>query len=129
MIPANIMRVLIAESSTGVRERLVGMLQELTGVEIVGQATDVATARLLARRLRPDLTILDTLDSSGDWIGLLQFLKASRPDAKTIVMTNFVDPEHREMCLRNGADFFFDKSIEFDKAVAAVRGLQKPPAN
>ena len=122
------MRVLIAESSTGVRERLVSMLQELTGVQIVGQATDVATARLLARRLRPDLTILDTLDSSGDWIGLLQYIKATRPDSRAIVLTNFVEPEHRDMCLRNGADFFFDKSIEFDKAVATVRGLQ-PPAN
>jgi DNA-binding NarL/FixJ family response regulator len=105
---------------------MVGMLQELTGVEVVGQATDVASARLLARRLRPDLTILDTLDFSGDWIGLLQYIKATRPEAKTIVMTNFVDPEHREMCLRNGADLFFDKSIEFDKAVAAVRGMQRP---
>jgi len=102
------------------------MLQELTGVEIVGQATDVATARLLARKLRPDLTILDTLESSGDWIGLLQLLKATRPDAKTIVITNFVDPEHRDMCLRIGADFFYDKSIVFDKALAAIRGLQKP---
>jgi DNA-binding NarL/FixJ family response regulator len=126
MIAAKNMRVLIAESSTGVRERLVSMLLELKGVEIVGQATDVATARQLARRLRPDLTILDTLDSSGDWIGLLQLLKATRPDSQAIVLTNFVEPEHRDMCMRNGADFFFDKSIEFEKAVSTVRGLQRP---
>jgi DNA-binding NarL/FixJ family response regulator len=119
------MRVLIAESSTGLRERLVGMLNELKGVEIVGQATDVSTARALAQRTKPDVTILDTLDSSGDWIGLLQYLKASRPGSKAIVLTNFVEPEHRDMCLRNGADFFFDKSIEFNQAIAAIRGLQQ----
>ena len=105
---------------------MVSMLQELNGVEVVGQATDVATARLLARQLRPDLTILDTLDSSGDWIGLLQLLKATRPDSRAIVLTNFVEPEHRDMCMRNGADFFFDKSIEFEKAVSTVLGLQRP---
>ena len=118
------MRVLIAESSTVVREKLVSILGDLKGIEVVGQAQDASAARALARQTRPDVTIMDSLDSSGDSIGLLQYLKAIRPDCKVIVLTNFVEPENRDMCYRNGADYFFDKSIEFEKAVAVIRGMQ-----
>jgi len=119
------MRVLIADNSTALRERLADHLRNLAGVEIVGQAKNVAMARELSVRLKPDLTILDTLDSAGDWIGLLRHLKRSSPGSKVIMLTNFVEPENREMCKRNGADYFFDKSIEFDKAVAVIRGMQR----
>ena len=123
------MRVLIAESSTVVREKLVSILGDLKDVEIVGQAQDAATARTLARETKPDVTIMDSLDSSGDSIGLLQYLKAIRPDSTVIVLTNFVEAENRDMCYRNGADYFFDKSIEFEKAVAVIRGMQVHQGN
>lgn len=119
------MRVLIADNSTALRERLADHLGNLAGVEIVGQAKDAAMARELSARLKPDLMILDTLDSPGDWIDLLRHLKRNSPGSKVIMLTNFVEPENREMCTRNGADFFFDKSIEFDKAVAVIRGMQR----
>jgi DNA-binding NarL/FixJ family response regulator len=119
------MRVLIADNSTALRERLADHLRHLSGVEIVGQAKDAATARELSARLKPDLTILDTLDSPGDWIDLLRHLKRSSPASKVIMLTNFVEPENREMCTRNGADYFFDKSIEFDKAVSVIRSMQR----
>lgn len=119
------MRVLIAESSTVVREKLVSILGDLKGVEIVGQAQDAVSARALARATKPDVAIMDSLDASGDSIGLLQYIKAIRPDAKVIVLTNFVEPENRDMCYRNGADYFFDKSIEFEKAVAVINGLRQ----
>ena len=119
------MRVLIAESSTVIREKLVTVLGNVEGVEIVGQARDAATARALARDTKPDLTVMDSLDYSGDSIGLLQYLKAIRPDGTVIVLTNFADAENRDMCIRNGADYFFDKSTEFEKAVAVIRGMQQ----
>jgi DNA-binding NarL/FixJ family response regulator len=106
-------------------QRLADHLGDLAGVEIVGQAQDAATAGELASRLKPDLTILDMLHSPGDWIGLLQQLKRNSPASKIIMLTNFVEPENREMCVRNGADYFFDKSIEFNKAVAVIRGMQR----
>jgi DNA-binding NarL/FixJ family response regulator len=117
------MRVLIAESSSVVREKLVSILGDLKGVEVVGQAQDAPSARALARETKPDVTIMDSLDAAGDSIGLLQYIKAIRPDSTVIVLTNFVEPENRDMCYRNGADFFFDKSIEFEKAVDVIRGM------
>jgi DNA-binding NarL/FixJ family response regulator len=117
------MRVLIAESSTVVREKLVSILGDLKGIEVVGQAQDAPSARALARDTKPDVTIMDSLDAAGDSIGLLQYIKAIRPDSKVIVLTNFVEPENRDMCYRNGADYFFDKSIEFEEAIAVIRNL------
>jgi DNA-binding NarL/FixJ family response regulator len=106
-------------------QRLADHLGDLAGVEIVGQAQDAATAHELARRLKPDLTILDMLHSPGDWIELLRQLKRNSPASKIIMLTNFVEPENRELCARHGADYFFDKSFEFDKAVAVIRGMQR----
>lgn len=101
------------------------ILRDLKGIEVVGQAQDAAAARALARETKPDIMVMDSLDFSGDSIGLLQYIKAIRPDSKVIVLTNFVDPENRDMCYRNGADYFFDKSIEFEKAVAVISSLRQ----
>jgi DNA-binding NarL/FixJ family response regulator len=37
-----------------------------------------------------------------------------------IVLTNHPHERYRSECLRNGADFFFDKSSDFDRVLAAV---------
>jgi hypothetical protein len=40
-----------------------------------------------------------------------------------VVLTNFSTGPLKAMCIRKGADFFFDKSTEFEKAVAVVEGM------
>ncbi len=44
--------------------------------------------------------------------------------SKVIVLTNYAQEQYRKKCFEEGADFFFDKSIEFDKIVEVIQKLR-----
>jgi DNA-binding NarL/FixJ family response regulator len=108
-------RVFITDDSRIVREHLVTMLDELTGVEIVGQAETVVEAISAIGKLQPDVVILDIRMPDGSGIDVLQTIKQDEPAPVVIVLTNYPYPAYRQKCLQAGADFFLDKSTEFDQ--------------
>ena len=108
-------KVFIADDSLIVREHLVTMLDELIGVEIVGQAGTVAETISAVEELQPDVVILDIRMPDGSGIDVLQTIKQDDPAPAVIVLTNYPYPAYRQKCLQAGADFFLDKSTEFDQ--------------
>lgn len=117
------MRILIADDSAIVRERLIGLLTEIQGVEIIGQAEDAAETRSLAEKLKPDVAILDLRMPKGSGADVLVDLKRLVPSPTVIMLTNYPHAENRKKCLDGGADFFLDKSTEFQRVVSVVREL------
>jgi len=122
------MKILIADDSTVVRDRLVTLLTDVNGIEVVGQAKDATEARNLAEELRPDVAILDLRMPKGSGADVLRDIKKLDPTPKVIVLTNYPHPENRKKCIDRGADYFFDKSTEFKKVVAVLRGMLRDPA-
>jgi DNA-binding NarL/FixJ family response regulator len=121
------MKILIADDSTVVRDRLVTLLTDVNGIEVVGQAKDATEARSLAEELRPDVAILDLRMPKGSGADVLRDIKKLDPTPKVIVLTNYPHPENRKKCIDRGADYFFDKSTEFKKVVAVLRGMLCDP--
>ena len=111
------MRVFIADDSPIVRARLISMLDDLDTVEIVGQARSGSDALEAIRRLRPDAVILDIRMPGLTGIEVLEEVKKSDPHLLVIMITNFPYQQYRDRCLSAGADYFFDKSSEFDKVI------------
>lgn len=109
------LKVLIADDSVEVRERLVIMLSELQGVEIIGQSQNVSEAIADIRSLKPGVVILDVRMPDGTGINVLQAVKQDQLALVVIVLTNYPYLQYRKKCLEAGADFFFDKSTEFNK--------------
>jgi DNA-binding NarL/FixJ family response regulator len=109
------LKVFIADDSLVVREHLVTMLDELAGVEIVGQAENVAEAISAIRNVQPDVVILDIGMPGGSGIDVLQNIKQDKAASTVIILTNYPYPEYRQKCLAAGADFFLDKSTEFNQ--------------
>jgi two-component system response regulator DevR len=107
--------VFIADDSLVVREHLVTMLDELAGIVIVGQAETVAEAISAIAKLQPDVVILDIHMPDGSGIDVLQTIKQDEPAPVVIVLTNYPYPAYRQKFLQAGADFFLDKSTEFDQ--------------
>jgi len=108
-------KVFIVDDSLIVREHLVTMLDELAGIEIVGQAENVAEAISGIRILQPDVVILDIRMPGGNGIDVLQNIKQDEVAPMVIILTNYPYPGYRQKCLQAGADFFLDKSTEFDQ--------------
>jgi len=117
------MKVFIADDSAIVRERLGSMLSDLKEVEIVGFAEDVTSAARSIRELKPDAVILDIRMPGGSGIEVLAEIKKGAPAPLVIILTNYPYPQYRERCMHLGADYFFDKSAEFEKVYQVFERL------
>src|SRR5262245_3875733 len=113
-------KVLIADDSVIVRERLVDMLSELEGIQLVGQAEDALEARSLAQKHRPDVAILDVRMPGGSGVDVLHEIKKRTPDTTVIMLTAYPHMDIRSKCVEGGADFFLEKSTEFGRVLAIL---------
>jgi YesN/AraC family two-component response regulator len=109
------LKVFIADDSRIIQEHLVTLLDELAGIEIVGQAENVVEAISAIRKLKPDVVILDIRMPGGSGLDVLQTIKQDEVAPIVIILTNYPYPAYRQKCLQVGADFFLDKSTEFDQ--------------
>jgi DNA-binding NarL/FixJ family response regulator len=119
------MKVFIVDDSAVVRERLIGMLTELPEIEIAGQAKNAPDAIKSIRKLKPDITILDIRMPGGNGIEVLKEIKKDKPSPLIIILTNYPYPQYRKKCMEGGADYFFDKSTEFEKVIEVLKKLIK----
>ena len=69
------MKVLIAEDSEAVRERLAEMISEVPGVEISDQAKDGQEAIRLIEEMKPDAVALDIRMPKGRGIDVLKYIR------------------------------------------------------
>ena len=117
------MKVLIVDDSEILRDRLIAMLVEIIELENINQAKDVPEAISSFRKLHPDVVILDIRIPGGSGIDVLEEMKKSNRPPLVIVFTNYPYPQYRRKCMEAGADFFFDKSNEFDKVMEVLKRL------
>ena len=115
--------VFIVDSSTIVRERLSVLLAELDSVDVIGHAHSAATAISAIRSDKPDLVIQDIHTADGSGIDLLHAIKQAACPPLVIVLTNDAYPAYRKVYLQAGADFFLDKSREFDQIPNVLRRI------
>ena len=118
------MKALIVDDSLIVRERLGTMLSEIPKIETVSQAKNESEARDLLRMLNPEVLLLDIQMRGGNGIDLLRKIKKERPSPLVVVFTDLSDTRYRKKCMDAGADFFFDKSTDFDKLTEVLSKLR-----
>lgn len=117
-----VVRVLVVDDSPAVRKRLFELLSDADGVDQVSEAADAAAALDLVRSTTIDLMVLDISLGAHSGLDLLRTLRAEHSEIMIVVLTNSSTDAHRDECLRRGAHFFFDKSHEFERALAVVAG-------
>jgi DNA-binding NarL/FixJ family response regulator len=117
-------KVFIADDSLIVRERLVDMCNRLDYAEVIGQAQNVTEALDRIEELNPEVVILDAQMPGGNGIEVVHRLKQARARPLIIMLTNYAYSAFRQKCLATGADFFLDKSKEFDQLPTLLGRLQ-----
>lgn len=117
------MKVLIVDDSSVVRERLMAMLSNLEEIETIGEADDVGEAIRTVNELKPDAVILDIQMPGGSGIDVLKHIKKEQAATVVIILTNYPFSPYRQECMDEGADFFFDKALEFGRAIEVCKGL------
>ena len=116
--------ILIMDDAAIVRKLIVAMLVENINAASILQAQDTNAAIELFAQYKPQIAILD-IQVPGDKNGIdvLKIFKRLMPLVAVIMLTNHATAWYRLACKLAGADFFFDKSTEFEKLNSAVMEL------
>ena len=119
------MRVLIADDSAPVVQSLTDLLRDVPGIELAGQAGDVPEAIRCIHETKPDAVILDLQMPGGSGLDVLRAVRPNHPSLCVLICTNYPYDQYREECLAAGANYFLDKSAEFEKIPGILSELIK----
>jgi DNA-binding NarL/FixJ family response regulator len=113
-------RVLIADDDDLMRAGLVELLSGEVEIEIVGEAATGRQAVELARRLGPDVVLMDVRMPDLDGIEATGELARAAPDTKVLILTTFEQDDYVFGALRAGASGFLLKRTRPEELIAAV---------
>jgi two-component system response regulator DevR len=119
------MNILLVDDSQLVREQLLSLLSGIKGVENIGQAESLPEAMAALKKMPINVMILDIIMQGGSGMEVLAMMKKNRNKPPlVIVLTNYPFDQLRDKCLAAGADYFFDKSADFEKIPALLQELK-----
>jgi DNA-binding NarL/FixJ family response regulator len=117
-----VIRVLLADDQAMVRAGFRLILSAEPDITVVGEAGDGAQAVAAARRLRPDVTLMDVRMPRMDGIDATRRLAAEDPPlTRVVVLTTFDVDAHVYDALRAGASGFLLKNAPPEELVEAIR--------
>jgi len=124
--PIETIRVLIVDDHTVVRQGLRTFLELQTDaswlpIDVVGEASNGAEAAEYARKLQPDIVLLDLVMPVMDGIEATKKITQNSPQTKVIILTSFGEQEKVIPAIRAGAKGYLLKDIAPDDLVQAVR--------
>jgi len=82
-------RVLVADDHVIVRKGIRALLTREPDIEVVGEARDGREAIAEAKRLQPDVVLMDLMMSKMDGIEAIRHITARQPEARILVLTGF----------------------------------------
>jgi two-component system response regulator DevR len=118
--------VFLVEDSAPIRMRLAEMLGAIDGVSIVGEADAPASAIEGILRTHPDSVVLDIQLTGGSGIEVLRKVRSIDSGIVFIMLTNHANPQYRKICMEAGANYFLDKSSEFENVKEIIAELGRP---
>jgi len=120
------MKVFVVEDSAAVRERLIEMIREIEDIEVVGEAATYDAAVDGIMSTRPDVAVLDIKlgDGGGSGIDVLNQVRKGLPAMKAIVLSNYATPQHMKASADAGAEYFLDKSADFERITEILEQMK-----
>ncbi len=113
------LKLITVDDSPYLVKRIHLLVNDVEGVDFLGNASTVNDALRLMKDLKPDIAImdiqLDKINPDESGISLLTKAKKMFPDLTIIMLTNLYMAPYRSRCFQLGADYYFDKSVDFEK--------------
>jgi DNA-binding NarL/FixJ family response regulator len=113
-------RVLIADDDDLVRAGLIELLSNDAAIEVVGQASTGREAVARARRLAPDVVLMDVRMPDLDGIAATRELTRAVPAVRVLILTTFEQDDYVFGAMRAGASGFLLKRTRPEELIAGV---------
>jgi DNA-binding NarL/FixJ family response regulator len=116
-------RVVLVDDQTLVRQGVRGLLELVPDIEVVGEASDGEEALAKVPVLKPDVLLLDIRMPRLNGIGVLEALRKADALPPTLVLTTFDDGEAAMAAIKAGAKGLMLKDVSLEDLAQAIRAL------
>jgi DNA-binding NarL/FixJ family response regulator len=119
--PRDLIRILIAEDHTVVRDGLVAIIKQESDMEVVAETGDGRQAVELWIKHRPDVTLVDLSMPGLNGVNAISAIRATDSNARIIILTTFDGEEdiYQGMCA--GAKSFLVKDVKREQLFHCIR--------
>jgi two-component system, NarL family, response regulator LiaR len=114
-------RILIASSQPILRHGLRALLTAEAELDVVAEAEDGASAIALARRLRPDVVLIDLHLPDLDGLTATRMIRSTTADTYVVVLAGANDDALALESIRAGASAYLSRSMHTDLVVRTIR--------
>ena len=119
--PKDKIRVLIADDHGVVRQGLSAFLGMESDIEIAGEATDGEKAVHLARKIIPDVILMDINMPAMDGLEATRIIHSEFPEIRIIGLSLYEESDHAAAMIRAGATAYRSKSDNMDLLLSTIR--------
>jgi two-component system, NarL family, response regulator DesR len=116
-----LIRVLLAEDQTMVREALASLLALEEDIEVVAQVGRGDEVVAAARAERPDVALLDIEMPGATGLDAAGLLRSELPATRVVILTTFSRPGYLRRAMEQGASGFLLKDAPASELAAAIR--------
>lgn len=117
--------VLLAEDHEIVRSGLVSLLQVEKDIDVVGEALTGRQAVEMARKLRPDLVVMDIAMPMLNGVEATRQIRQASPSVQVLILSAHSDDAYVEGALSSGAAGYLVKQSSAHSLVAAIRAVHR----
>lgn len=114
-------RVVVVDDHDLLREGVTACLSGFDDLEVVGEASNGETAIVEARRLVPDVVVVDLVMPGLGGVEVIRRLRAEHPTMGLLALSSFVERERIREVISAGANGYLVKSVDADSLAQAVR--------
>jgi NarL family two-component system response regulator LiaR len=116
-----IIRVLIADDHTVVRDGITALLEAEPKIQVIASASDGIEAVDLAETLDPDVILLDLVMPGKDGVQAIIEIKQINPEAKILILTSYAESHQVYSAIKSGAMGYLLKESSSQDLVNAIR--------
>ncbi|MBP0030945.1 response regulator transcription factor [Roseofilum sp. Guam] len=118
-------KILLVDDQSLVREGLSSLLQTKPDLDVIGAAENGKVAIERAISLQPDVVLMDVRMPVMDGVAATKVLQEQCPQIKVLVLTTFDDDEYITQAVRYGAKGYLLKDTPSEDLAEAIRSVHK----
>ena len=118
-------RLLLVDDHQVVLVGLRTVLHNRQGITVVGEAGSRVDAVRAAKRLNPDIVLMDVRLPDGSGVEACRDILATHPTTRVIFLTSFADDEFALAAVLAGAQGYVLKNIDSDLLIQSIRAVFK----
>jgi len=123
------MKVLVADDHRLFRQGLISLMRTRPDlVKVVGEAETGSEAVSMARRLQPDLILMDIYMPHADGLQAARDIREQDPDIDIVILTASDTDEHLDEAVRLGVSGYLLKNLDADELFELIEGVERGEA-